>query len=232
MADLLGFVLLLLVGQASAPVGSYSPVGRVVANAVNHAGRPAVEVKVPATAIYAGVTRFPLYGVADAEIHAFIEADEQRRVRRLYWIQFESYLPDRPDHRYEYGANDRRMDGWGAPVWVRTFLSNTQRPARAGSDSESVRSIVARAGYRLPPEMMMARLVRLLDDPQGSGYGRSELMLIYAEDLAPSGFSIADLTAADGEANANWPPLEAPLIERAKAAFSVASTKATSAQND
>jgi len=29
-----------------------------------------------------------LYGMADCELHAFVEADSQKNVERLYWIQF------------------------------------------------------------------------------------------------------------------------------------------------
>ena len=56
--------------------------------------------------------------------------------------------------------------------------------------------------------------------PQGTGRGRRELMLIYSEDLAPSGARVADLVA-DGRPNERWAPMEAALIERATRAFRV-----------
>jgi hypothetical protein len=68
--------------------------------------------------------------------------------------------------------------------------------------------------------MMNARLVQLLDDPEGTGKGRSELMLIHSEDLDPSGKRYAELVANDQTTNA-WEPLERPLIRRAAAAFLV-----------
>lgn len=212
----------MIAAVAAGPVLAQTPMpaGKVEGHIVAHPGTPALKVGVPATATYVGAERFTLYGVADCEIHVFVEADEQKRIRKLYWIQFEGYLPSRPDARYEYGENDRRMELWGQAAWMRIFLSRTERPTREGSDSERVRSILTRAGYIAPPHLMMVRLVRLLDDPQGTGYGRSELMMIYAEDMAPTGLTVDDVTT-DGKSNARWTALEQPLIDRAAAAFSV-----------
>ena len=58
---------------------------------------PAIRVSLPGGTVHAGVKRWPLYNVADAELHAFVEADETGLVRRYYWVQFESYLPSRPN---------------------------------------------------------------------------------------------------------------------------------------
>lgn len=93
-------------------------------------------------------------------------------------------------------------------------------PPRPGSDTEHVRALLTRAGYTAPPEVMNVRLVQLLDDPKGTGHGRSELMLIYSEDMAPSGKRLSEVTT-DGKPNANWTLLEQPLIARATKAFSV-----------
>ena len=81
-------------------------------------------------------------------------------------------------------------------------------------------AILARAGYAVPAETMNVRLVQMLDDPGGTGKGRDELMLIYSEDLAPTGKSYSELVR-DGATTAAWDPLEAPLIARAAAAFRV-----------
>ena len=196
-----------------------APAARVEGPRVVHAGE-GVAVRVPAAAAYVGSERFTLYGVADAEVHVFAEADARRRVRRLYWIQFESYLPERPELGYDYADGNRRMELWGIPTWVRAGPARTDGPVRAGSDREHVTAILARAGYAIPLEAMNVRLVQLLDDPQGTGRGRRELMLIYAEDLTPTGLSVAELAGEDGP-GPRWVPLEQPLIDRAAAAFTV-----------
>ncbi len=217
------WAMLMLVGLGVAPAAAQVPVtleARIEANRVIRPGEPALTIRVPANANYVGGERFTLYGVADCEIHVFVEADAAKRIQRFYWVQFESYLPSRPDARYDYGESDRRMDLWGAAAWVRPFLANTTREGRPGSDSEHVRAILTRAGYVAPPQLLAVRLVRLLDDPGGTGYGRRELMLIYAEDLAPSGVA-ADQLTTDGRPNARFTALEGPLIERAIAAFAI-----------
>ena len=168
---------------------------------------------------YVGSDRFDLYGVADAEIQVFAERDRNQRLTKLYWIQFESYWPSQPDKTYNY-TSDRREQHWGNTVWVRSGPTPTTAPVRAGSDREHVEAILKRAGYNPPPEVMNVRMVQLLDDPQGSGHGRQELMFIYSEDLAQTGKTLDDLTT-DGKPNASWAPIEKGLVERAVTAFSV-----------
>ena len=66
--------------------------------------------------------------------------------------------------------------------------------------------------------MMTARLVRLLDDPHDTGFGRREVMMLYGEDLAASGLTFDDVTT-DGKPNSRWAALEQPLLRRASHAF-------------
>jgi hypothetical protein len=197
-----------------------TPEAQVSGRSVFHP-REGLTVRVPANAVYLGAERFALYGVADCEIHLFVEAGRNRRVRRLYWVHFESYLPSQPDGRFTYGEIDRRMGLLGGFTWVRGSLMDTTRPPRrAGSDSERVRTMIARAGYTLPPYLASARLVRLLDDPKGTGYGRRELMMIYAEDLAELGIT-RDEAVRDDPENRLREPFAAKTIARAAAAFRV-----------
>ncbi|HEY7005225.1 MAG TPA: hypothetical protein VH392_01960 [Sphingomicrobium sp.] len=178
-----------------------------------------VTVRVPKSATYIGSDRFDLYGVADAEVHVFAEAGPKKHLKKLYWIQFESYLPSKPDLTHDYTDN-RRANYWGTTTWVRAGPAPTSGPSRPGSDREHVQAILERAGYTIPPEVMNVRLVQLLDDPQGTGHGRRELMLIYSEDLSPSGKTLKELST-DGKPNASWAPLEPGLIKRATTQFSV-----------
>jgi hypothetical protein len=52
--------------------------------------------------------------------------------------------------------------------------------------------------------------VHLLDESK-----RKELMIIYGEDLAPTGYTAADLQPG-GKAYDRWPAIEKGLIERAQ----------------
>ena len=220
---MIGWMVLAAAAQAAAEPAKMeavpsAPVASVTKNVVKHPGDK-VAVRVPATANYAGHERFNLYGVADAEIHVFVEADAAKRVQRLYWIQFESYLPSN-DHRYNYADGNTRYDLWGTPTWVTANPRRTDMPGRPGGDRESVMRILARGGYTVPPEVQNVRLVQILDDPEGTGRGRKELMLIYSENLAPTGKTYSELVVND-ELTPAFKPLEKPLIDRAIAAFSI-----------
>jgi hypothetical protein len=200
-------------GETVAP-----PAATVQGHSVFHP-QSRLTIRIPKTAAYVGSDRFDLYGVADAEIQLFAEADRNNRLTKLYWIQFESYWPTKPELTHDY-TGDRREHHWGTTVWVNTGISTPSEPARAGSDTEHVRAILKRAGYSPPEALVNVRLVQLLDDPKGTGHGRDELMFIYAEDLAPTGKTKAELTT-DGKPNADWASIERGLVERAVNAFKV-----------
>lgn len=157
---------------------------------------PAITITLPRSAKYLGADRWDLYGICDAELHVFVEADARKTVKAFYWIQFEGYLPSNT-HIYDY-TKDEPVTFAGLPFWKRARFGPTDEPQRAGSDAEHLHQIIERAGYHLPPHMMNVRLVHVLDDAR-----RKELMFIYAEALA---------TPAPGTA---WPGLEKRLVGRA-----------------
>ena len=201
-----------------------APAAKVEANTVTHPGE-SVMVRVPASATYVGSERFNLYGVADAEVHVFVEPDADRRMRRLWWVQFESYLPSKPQHHYDYSDNRRSVLG-GTTTWMRAGPTSTSHQMRAGSDRDHVVGILKRAGIGVPAEVMNVRMVQLLDDPAGTGKGaRRELMVIYSEDLALTGKTLAELTT-DGKPNEAWAPIEEALVKRATDSLSIERRKA------
>lgn len=209
-----GWMALAMLMFASAPATVQegpAPAARVQANAVVHPGE-ALTVRVPQSATYAGGERFTLYGVADCEVHVFIEADANRRMRRLWWIQFESYLPSQPELSYDYAEGNTRMMIGGTATWVRAGPVRTDGPMREGSDREAVFRILKRGGYPIPAEVMNVRMVQMLDDPQGTGKGRRELMIIYSENLAQAGKTVAELTT-EGKPNERWTVMGEKLIE-------------------
>lgn len=79
-------------------------------------------------------------------------------------------------------------------------------------------------GYKMPDDMVYVRLVHLLDQAK-----RKELMIIYGEDLAPTGYTAADLKAG-GKSHDRWSELENGLVARAKSSIRLGSPhKAASA---
>ncbi len=83
---------------------SVPPARKVMGNVVRSESDPTVRIELPKTVEYVGADRWVLYGIADCELHVFVEADAQKRVQRLYWVQFEGYLASRPDLHHTYDS--------------------------------------------------------------------------------------------------------------------------------
>src|SRR5574341_224044 len=65
---------------------------------------PAVKLEFDKAFKYVGGHDFILYEVARAEQHFFVDADKEGRIKRVYWVQFEGYLPSNT-HSYRYKVN-------------------------------------------------------------------------------------------------------------------------------
>jgi hypothetical protein len=90
--------------------------------------------------------------------------------------------------------------------WVRTKDATTE----SGSDREHIEELLRAKGYRMPEAMMYVRFVHLLDNEK-----RKELMIIYGDDLAPTGFT-ADKLSEGGKAHRRWPGIADAMLERAE----------------
>jgi hypothetical protein len=180
---------------------------------------PKVRIELPKSVQYVGTERWVLLGIADCELHAFVEADEQQNVQQLYWVQFEAYLPSKPKLHHRYDSPQHATIG-GLDFYVDTWTSTNDKKAGAGSDIEHIKALIRTHGYKMPAGMMYVRLVHLLDEQK-----RKELMIIYGEDLAPTGFTAADLKKG-GKAHDQWPVIENGLVERAKKNLRILPSKA------
>jgi len=186
-----------------------APERNVAGSAVSSTHDPHVQIHLPESAKYVGADRWILYGIADCELHAFVEADAQKNVQRLYWVQFEGYVPSKPELAHTYDSPRHATIG-GLDFYVDTWPRADGEPTKPGSDREHIEALIRSKGYKMPGGMMYVRLVHLLDAKK-----RKELMIIYGEDLAPTGFSAADLVQG-GKSHDQWLALENGLIERAK----------------
>lgn len=201
---LVALCALLSIGSASLAA---SPERVVRGNKVVSQADPAITITLPRSARYLGADRWDLYDICDAEVHVFVEADADRNVKALYWIQFEQYLPNNT-HIYNY-TQDEPVTFGGRAFWRQARFGASDQPPRAGSDLEHVQAIVRRAGYRWPAHTMNLRLVHLPD-----ASNRKELMFIYLEDLASTGYTSDGLL--DGEQpRPEWQAIQQGLVERA-----------------
>jgi len=182
---------------------------KVVGNVVASERDPGVRIELPKAAHYVGADRWVLYGIADCELHAFVEADARKNVQRLYWVQFEGYLPSRPDLRHTYDSPKLMAIG-GMDFYVDTWVRAKGATTESGSDREHIETLVRAQGYRMPEAMMYVRLVHLLDEEK-----RKELMIIYGEDLARTGLTAGELSEG-GKAHERWPGIADAMIGHAK----------------
>jgi hypothetical protein len=186
-----------------------APERRVERNTITSEHDPKLRIRLPESVRYVGADRWVLYGIADCELHAFVKADEQKNVQELYWVQFEGYIPTRPDLHHKYDSPRHATIG-GLDFYVDTWPRSNEEKTEPGSDREHIDALILAKGYKIPANMMYVRLVNLLDAEK-----RKELMIIYGEDLASTGLTAADLREG-GKAYGQWPTLQKGLIERAK----------------
>jgi hypothetical protein len=185
------------------------PERTVKANLITSESNPRLQIELPKQVTYLGGDRWVLYDVADCEVHIFVEADAHKVVRRMYWVQFESYLPSKPGLKYDYASNPRqRIDGMD--FYVKARFGPTDDMVKVGSDAEHVRQLIRAGGYTMPPGMLNVRLVHLPDE-----HKRQELMIIYAEDTAFAGVAWTDLLPG-GKAADQWPDIQKALEKRAE----------------
>ncbi|MFL5611404.1 MAG: hypothetical protein ACJ78G_11885 [Gemmatimonadaceae bacterium] len=174
----------------------------IVSNAL-----PAADITIADEFRYVGSQAVNIYGSADAEQHLFV-AGPPGRVERLYWVQFEHYLPTnndtydyRPDRTTEIGGLQFIYD-------VATISDYAGAPRDPRSDGAAVIALLAKQNLALPTKAARVRMIHL-----PSADRRSELMIIYGEALSPESRTpvSAEGTSLDAES-----PAEAKLfLERA-----------------
>jgi hypothetical protein len=197
-------LILLCLGSANAQVPSTLQ-RTVMGSTLRSPHTPAATIHLHPSFTYVGGDRFDLYGVADAEIHVFVNADEKRNVRRMIWIQFEGFLP-KSSETYNYKTKKT------AKLGNLEFMVDT-RPFGTPDDRESdgghVKTLLEKNGLHWPENGVRARLIHLPNPDR-----RSELMIIYVEDGKYAQVPAADLVNFAN--NQRWPQIDAQLIEHAQ----------------
>ena len=139
---------------------------------------PAIRIRFDRKFNYVGTQRFVLYERAQADQFFFVDADNRGRIRRMYLVQFEGYLPG-VDAAYDYPATQTvTLAGQTYLVNAETVLNVSdvikQNPQ---SDTARAAAFLQSKGLRISDSIRFQRFVRLVDDAK-----RNELLLIYVED--------------------------------------------------
>lgn len=175
-------------------------------NVLTSTEKPALGLKIDKGFKYLGAQSFILYGVATAEQHFFVDADENKQFKRLYWIQFEGYLPD---NKNTYRYQGKKKASLGKFEFFADAAARKSGPSsRPDSDSAMFMKFIKEKGYHMAEgDYLSQRLLHYLDDK------RDELMIIYLESLAPMQLTAADL-APTGKAAGQWEGIAEKLLQR------------------
>ena len=167
---------------------------------------------------YIGGQKFILYGTADVEQHFFVEEHPDGTLKSFFWLQFEAFLPDN-DYTYDYSGSPLRLQIGAFDFYTDTAAgaSNWLMPLGwPGTDGYLARKFASDKGYAMPDEYAYARLVHIPDD-----MSRKELLIIFMEDLAPTGWTGESLREG-GEHEGRWPEVEAAHLDRIKRVMAMA----------
>jgi hypothetical protein len=138
---------------------------------------PPIRVRFDRGFKYVGSQMFILYDRAQVEQHFFVDADARRRIRRMYMVQFESYLPG-VDATYDYGAAETVNLGGGVYTVNAETVPNVPAALKQNPRSDAARAgaFLEGKGYRVGESVRFQRFVRLVDESK-----RSELIMLYVE---------------------------------------------------
>lgn len=142
---------------------------------------PEIRLKFDKKYKFTGSHEFILYDRAKAEQFFFVEA-EGKKIKRLYMLQFESFLPG-IEGKYDYNEPNSVEIG-GLKYFANSEnIPNVEAALKAVPDSDIAKAakFLQDKGFTLMKSLKYQRFVRLLDDAK-----RSELIIIYVEDAENS----------------------------------------------
>jgi hypothetical protein len=143
---------------------------------------PAIRVKFDDKFKYAGMQKFILYERAQVEQYFFVDADNQQRIKRMYMVQFEGYLPS-VDATYNYPVTETVTLGGQTYIVNAESIPNVSAALKQNPQSDAARaaSFLESKGYRMSESIRFQRFVRLVDEAK-----RNEIIFLYIEEAAAS----------------------------------------------
>ena len=143
---------------------------------------PPIRIRFDKSFRYVGSQKFILYERAQAEQHFFVDADARRRIRRMYMLQFEGYLPG-VDAKYDYAAAETVRLGGEDYIANAESVPNVAAVLAQNPQSDSARAVefLKGKGYSVGESVRFQRFVRLVDESK-----RNEFILLYVEDAGAS----------------------------------------------
>lgn len=119
--------------------------------------------------------------VAAGDRYVFASADEDKKVRKLFILQFEGFLPDN-DFIYNYNFSQAETIGENK-YRHNTWFYDSKKLAEENPNNEGARTrmFLENKGYQLEDQFMMSRFVGLASEDR-----KHEIILFYIEMLKNS----------------------------------------------
>ncbi len=185
-AVLVSSLLLSSIAYAQSDVDSQTR--RVKGQILTSASLPPIRIKFGKAFKYVGSQQFILYDRAQVEQHFFVDADKQQRIKRMFMVQFEGYLPN-VSGSYNYSVTKTVSFAGQSYIVDAEVIPNVPAAIKQNAQSDVARaaSFLEGKGYRIGEGIVFQRFVRLVDEAK-----RSEFILLYVEDLSGAGVDAAE----------------------------------------
>jgi hypothetical protein len=183
-------------------------------NVITSDKNPAIKIKVDDKLTYVGSFPFDIKHVAGGERHVWVQADKDKRITRLFTLQFEGYY-DNVTYSYNYkprnvvhlGENDYNSNGF-------FYDDSTYEKEHPGNEATGMRKFLEAKGYKLDYEQGLFRFYRSLPDDN-----KNEFLIFYIEPMKEMGISMKD--TSENQQMDHEKELIAALRERALKTFTI-----------
>jgi hypothetical protein len=174
---------LLLSGVARAQSDADSQTRRVKGQTLTSPALPPIRIRFGNEFKYVGSQNFILYDRAQVEQHFFVHADKRQRIKRMYMVQFEGYLPN-ISGSYNYPVTKTVSLAGQSYIADAEIVQSVSAAIKQDTQSDVARaaSFLESKGYRIGDGIVFQRFVRLVDEAK-----RNEFILLYVEDLSGTG---------------------------------------------
>jgi len=161
---------------------------RVKGLILTSASLPPIRIRFGEAFKYVGSQQFILYDRAQVEQHFFVDADRQLRIKRMYMVQFEGYLPNIIGS-YNYSVTKTVSLAGQIYIADAEIVQNVAAAIKQDTQSDIARaaSFLEKKSYHTGEGIVFQRFVRLVDEAK-----RNEFILLYVEDLSEAGLDAAE----------------------------------------
>ena len=172
---LIGVLLWKFVWNQPPPPENITPEGKVAGQVLDSPRFPAMKFQFTPEFKYVGAQRFQMKASSDVEQHVWAETDAEKHIQRLFWLQYEGFLPNN-DFTFDYEQQPLNMQHGGLQWKCNMFMIVPRRDEDPDTDGARFRSFLRSKGVHIPPQYVQLRCFHVAED------GRNELMMIYLED--------------------------------------------------